>query len=117
MKVRLPAPICVAVLSLAIRAHAESEESEAALKAEAKISEEAATKTALESVPTGQIKESELEKEHGKIVWSFDIALSKTKDIAEVQVDAKSGKIVSTEVETEADQAKEKAENKSGDKD
>ena len=117
MKIRHFTPICVAMLSLAIRAHAESEESEAALKAEAKITQEVATKTALESVPKGKIKEAELEKEHGKLVWSFDIALPKTKDITEVQVDAQSGKIVSTEVETEADQAKEKAEDQSKDKD
>jgi uncharacterized membrane protein YkoI len=50
-----------------------------------------------------------LEKEHGKLIWSFDIAMPKSKSITEVQVDALSGKIVSTQVETPKDQAKEAA--------
>jgi len=116
MNIRHLAPICLAVVALAVRVHAESKEDEAALKSEAKITEEAATKTALELIPKGKIKEAELEKEHGKLVWSFDIALPKTKDITEVQVDAKTGKIISTEVETAADQAKEKAEDQKEDK-
>ena len=84
----------------------------AALKAEATITQEAATKTALAKVPKGTIKSTELEKEHGKLVWSFDIATPNTKNITEVLVDAKTGKIISTEVETPADQAKEAAADK-----
>jgi len=76
----------------------------------AKISESEAAKTALASVPLGKIKESELEEESGKLVWSFDITTPKSKNITEVQVDAITGKIVSTEIETPADQAKEAAE-------
>jgi uncharacterized membrane protein YkoI len=110
MKIPHIAPIVLAVASFTLLAHAESKESEAALKAEARISEEAAQKTALAQEPKGTIKESELEKEHGKLVWSFDIALPGTKDITEIQVDAKTGKIVATEIETAADQAREKAE-------
>lgn len=49
----------------------------------------------------------ELEKEHGKLIWSFDSATPKNQNITEVQVDAKTGKIVSTHVETPAMQAKE----------
>lgn len=96
---------------------AESEESEAALKKGATVTEAAAQKTALEHAPKGKIKEAELEKENGVLVWSFDIAMPGTKDITEIQVDAKTGKVVSTEVETEADQAKEKTEDKKEGKD
>jgi uncharacterized membrane protein YkoI len=117
MNIRHLAPLCITIISLAMRVHAESKEDEAALKSEATITQEAATQTALESVPKGKIKEAELEKEHGKLVWSFDIALPTTKDITEVQVDAKTGKIVATEVETAADQAKEKSADQREDKD
>ena len=44
--------------------------------------------------PNGTIKESELEKEHGKLIWSFDIATPGTTDITEVNVDAITGKVV-----------------------
>jgi uncharacterized membrane protein YkoI len=86
---------------------AAAEESEAALKAEAKVTEVEARKTVLAKVPGGSIKSSELEKEHGKLVWSFDVAKPKSRNITEVQVDAKTGKIVSTKIETPADEARE----------
>ena len=86
---------------------AAAEESPTALKAQAKVTEAKAQKTALARVPGGSIKSSELEKERGKLIWSFDIAMPKSRNITEVQVDAKSGKIVSTQIETPADQAKE----------
>ena len=83
--------------------------SESELMKEAKVSKSQAEKTALGKVPHGVIKSEELEREHGKLVWSFDIATSGSKNITEVQVDAKTGKIVSIQVETPKDQAKEAA--------
>jgi len=77
------------------------------LKAHAKVTEAKAQKTALAKVPGGLIKTSELEKERGKLIWSFDIAMPKSRNVTEVQVDAKTGKVVSTQIETPADQAKE----------
>lgn len=76
-------------------------------KSEAKINQEEAAKTALSKVPDGKIKSTELEKEHGKLVWSFDIATPESKNITEIQVDANTGEIVSNEVETAEDEAKE----------
>jgi uncharacterized membrane protein YkoI len=89
-----------------------AEESQAALKAQAKVSQDAAAKTALAKVPNGKIKAAELEKEKGKLVWSFDITMPQSKNITEVQVDAKTGKIVATAIETPEDQAKEAAADK-----
>jgi len=83
------------------------EQSQAALKAEATVPMVEAQKTALARVPGGKIESAELEKERGKLIWSFDIAVPKSRNVTEVQVDAKSGKIVSTKIETPADQAKE----------
>lgn len=84
-----------------------AEESQATLKAEAKVTEEAAEQTVLTKVAGGKIKASELEREHGKLIWSFDISKPETKNITEVQVDAKTGKIVSERTETPKDQAAE----------
>lgn len=87
-------------------------ESQAELKMQAKISQEDAAKTALAKIPDGKVQAAELEKEHGKLIWSFDISMPKSKSITEIQVDAKTGKIVSTQIETPADQAKEAASDK-----
>jgi hypothetical protein len=81
----------------------------AGLQAQAKISQADAQQTALAKVPNGTVKDGELEKEGGKLIWSFDIATPGSQDITEVAVDAISGAVVSVEKETPADQAKEKA--------
>ena len=86
---------------------AAAEASQTALKAQAKVTEAKAQKTALAQVPGGSIKSSELETERGKLIWSFDIAMPKSRNVTEVQVDAKTGKIVSTQIETPAYQTKE----------
>ncbi len=73
-----------------------------------KITRVEAEKVALARVPNGAIKEGELEKEHGRLIWSFDIAVPGTKEISEVHVDAQTGDVVNVEKETPADEAKEK---------
>jgi hypothetical protein len=75
----------------------------------AKITMAQARETAQNAVAGGKIEEAELEKENGKLVYSFDIRNEKGT-ITEVQVDAVSGAIVSTEEESKADEAKEKRE-------
>lgn len=82
------------------------------LKMQAKISQEDAAKTALAKVPDGKVQAAELEKEHGKLIWSFDISMPKSKNITDIQVDAMTGKIVSTQIKTPADHAKEAAVDK-----
>jgi hypothetical protein len=83
------------------------------LSKQATITKEAATTTALAKVPNGIVKESELEKEHGKLVWSFDIATTNSKDITEVQVDAKNGEVISIAKESPKYEKKEqKAEHR-----
>ena len=79
------------------------------LQAEAKVSEADAKATALATVPTGTISSAELEKEHGKLIWSFDIAKAGSKNITEVHVDAKSGKVISSKTETARKEANEAA--------
>src|SRR5436305_765531 len=86
------------------------EAKQAKLQAMAKVSQADAQATALAKVPGGMVKESELEKEHGKVVWSFDIATPDSKDITEVTVDAVSGQVMAVEKETPKEQATEAAE-------
>ena len=87
---------------------ASEKQEQAELQAQAKIGKEQAQQTALAKVPGGSIKEGELEKEKGKLIWSFDVAIPDSKDIREVNVDAITGDVVSVETETPEQQAKEK---------
>jgi uncharacterized membrane protein YkoI len=93
------------VLGLAAPLSAAPSQSE--LMKQAKIGKKQAEKIALRQVPNGRFASEELEQEKGKLVWSFDIAKSGTKNIIEVQVDAVTGKIVSSKLETPVDQAAE----------
>lgn len=81
---------------------------QAELEAQAKITRADAQQTALQQVPNGTVKEAEIEKEHGKLIWSFDIAVPDSKDIKEVAVDALTGQVVSIETETAEQEAGEK---------
>ncbi len=72
---------------------------EANLETQAKITKADAQKTALAKVPNGTVKEVEIEKEKGKLIWSFDLATPGTKDITEVEVDAITGEIAAVETE------------------
>ena len=58
------------------------------------------------------MQEAELEEEHGLLVWSFDIARPGTRNVTEVHVDAMTGKVVATEIETPAHEAQEAAAEK-----
>ena len=75
-------------------------ESQAALQKEAKISEETARATALKEVPNGTIKSSELEREKGKLIYSFDITVPGKTGIEEVNVNAIDGSVVARQHET-----------------
>jgi len=74
-------------------------ENKPALQEQAKVSKADAQATALTKVPNGTVKEGELEKEHGKLIWSFEINTPDTKDITEVNVDAITGEVVNIEHE------------------
>jgi len=100
----------VAALFIGCASEKGEKEEAAKLEAQAKVSRVDAEKTALARVPNGTIKEGEIEKEKGKLIWSFDIATPGTKDITEVNVDAITGEVVGVEKETAKDETKEKKE-------
>jgi len=62
---------------------------------EAKVSMRAARATALAQVPGGKIRSGELEREHGKLIYSFDIRQPGKRGVEEVKVDAKTGDFLS----------------------
>ena len=111
MEKKLTAIVAASMLTAAILALSTgcvSHRSQAELHAKAKVTQEQAEQIALRKAPGGTIKESTLEEEHGKIVWSFDIAVPGARDITEVQVDAVNGELVSVENESPGQEAKEK---------
>lgn len=73
---------------------------DAKLKAEAKVSEEDAINTAMKEVPDGKIESAEIEREGGKLIYSFDVKAPHKSGIEEVNVDAVSGTVVKKEHET-----------------
>ena len=110
--------ILVAGVFVAALTGCESEKSEkqhkeakqAKLMAQAKVSKDDATKIALAKVPNGTVKEAEIEKEKGKLIWSFDLTTPDTMDITEVNVDAMTGEVVAVEKEPAESEAKEASE-------
>jgi uncharacterized membrane protein YkoI len=77
------------------------------LAKQAKISLAAARTTALAKVPGGEVRSEELEKEHGKLIYSFDIAVSGKSGVTEVNVSAISGKVLSVHHESARTEKKE----------
>lgn len=80
---------------------------EAQLQSQARITREQATQAALARVPHGKIQSAELEREHGRLVWSFDLAQDGETGVTEIQVDAVTGKIVSHKRESASQEAAE----------
>jgi uncharacterized membrane protein YkoI len=88
------------------------QERQAALQREAKIPEATARATALAEVPNGTVKSSELEREHGKLIYSYDISVPGKKGVEEIAVNAIDGTVVAHEHETAAMEKKEAAQAK-----
>ena len=80
------------------------------------LSQADAEKIALSKVPGGVIETAKLETENRKQIWSVDVKMPKTKNITEIHINALTGKIISVQIETPAQQAKEAAADRSGQK-
>lgn len=101
--------ILFALLTLPAWGGEPSKASQSALSKEAKITMEQAQKAAL-AKEAGKIQEKELEREKGRLIYSFDIKMA--DGIHEVNVDAMTGEVVGDTVESVAAEAKEKAADK-----
>ena len=95
------------VTSTNVTAQEDKEKPNAKLAKKAKITFEQAREIALKE-DSGTVESGELEKEKGKLVYSFDIRNAKGT-ITEIWVDAKTGKVVHKSEEDAAAEAKEKA--------
>jgi uncharacterized membrane protein YkoI len=80
-------------------------QNQAELAKQAKITEEAATKTALEKVP-GTVNKVEIEDEDGHVVYDVEIN-AKDGSKQSVKVDAQTGKIVKVELEDNVNEKEE----------
>lgn len=74
-----------------------------------RITMEQARKVATASFP-GKVKGEELEFEGGRWIYSFDLITNQDKGIHEIHVDAVSGRLLDSHVETAADEKKEASE-------
>ena len=81
---------------------------QAALRKETRIGEPDARKTALAAVPGGRVQSHELERENGKLIYSYDIKVAGKPGVEEVNVDAKTGTILTREHEDSKTEAREK---------
>jgi uncharacterized membrane protein YkoI len=97
------------------RPHPPRHETQAQLRREARVSEAQARRTALGLVPRGRVRSSELEREGGRLIYSFDIAVPGRSGIEEVNVDARSGRVVAHEHEgPAAERAEARADAREG---
>ena len=85
-------------------------ETEAQLRRQARVPEAQARRTALARVRNGRVRSHELEREHGRLIWSYDIAVPGRAGIEEVAVDAVTGRVVAQEHESPADERREARE-------
>jgi len=84
----------------------------ASLRREAKIKEKTARATALKEVPNGKVRTSELERENGKLIYTFGIKVAGKTGIEEVNINAITGAVVTHEHETPKAEKKEAAAEK-----
>lgn len=71
----------------------------AKLLEQATVKEADAAKTAQATIPTARIKAVELENENGNLIYSYELKIAGHSGIEEVNVNAKTGKVVNTEHE------------------
>lgn len=109
--------LCVAIVGLSIPAAARAQESYKrdipdSLSKLAKVTEEAAAKTAHKRVPKGTIQGVELEREKGRLIYSYDMKAAGKTGAEEVNVDAMTGKLIRAFHESAAAEKKEAAAEK-----
>jgi len=78
------------------------------LLAQAKITPDSARRVALSRVPSGTIESAEIEMENKHLIYSFDMSVAGKPGITEVQVDARTGKVLGVEHEDAAAEARER---------
>jgi uncharacterized membrane protein YkoI len=80
---------------------------------QATVSEANAAATVAARLPKGRIQAVELEEEDGLLIYSYEVKIPGRSGIEEVNVNARTGAVVSTEHETPASERKEAKAEKS----
>ena len=99
-----------ALSSAGAQAHSYKREVPDSLAKQTKITEDAAVATAKKRIPSGTIQALELEKEKGKLIYSFDVKVPGKSGTDEVNVDAVTGKVIGVHHESPEAEKKEAAE-------
>lgn len=84
----------------------------ASLMKEAKITESAAADLAKGAVPNATITEMALEKEAGKLIYSYDLKTAGKTGVDEVHIDALTGTVIGTTHESPKQEKAESAKDK-----
>jgi uncharacterized membrane protein YkoI len=88
-------------------------ETQADLQKEAKMTMRDARALAQKTVPSARIQAGEIEREGGKLIYSFDMKVAGKSGIDEVNIDAMTGRLISKAHETpKAEKAEAKADAK-----
>ena len=96
-----------AALPLSTQAQGYKKELPDSLVAKAKITEDSAAKVAMKRVPKGTIESAALEREKGKLLYSYDIKVPGKSGVEEVHVSALTGKLMSVMHESAAMEKRE----------
>jgi predicted small secreted protein len=73
------------------------------LLAQATVRPEAALQTARAQVPGGQLREAEIEMERNRLVYEFEFTVEGQRGSREVNVDARTGEVISVKQEDNDD--------------
>lgn len=93
--------------------HHKKAETQAELQKEAKMTMADARAMALRTVPNATIQAGEIEREGGRLIYSFDMKVPAKSGIDEVNIDAMTGKLVGQQHEgPSAERAEAKADAK-----
>lgn len=96
--------------------HHYSRDLPASLVTEARVGEDSASKVAMARVPAGHIRNVELERENGKLIYSYELKVRGRPGVEEVNVNAATGHVVNVEHEgAKAERAEGKGEHEGHD--
>jgi uncharacterized membrane protein YkoI len=84
---------------------AQLEEDSPGLLAQATISDAAARAVALERFPNGQIVDAEIDEDHGRVMYKYELHIASERRTVDVDIDAKTGAIVAVEEDDVDDDA------------
>jgi uncharacterized membrane protein YkoI len=87
--------------------HRHKTETQAQLEKEAKITMTQARALATKTVPAATIQSGEIERENGKLIYSFDMKTKGKAGIDEVNIDAMTGTVIANQHETPKDERAE----------